>query len=572
MKPGDWKQGKWRVCALLLLLFAVGNVTVAAECRTDRSSLDPVARQRIDDALGKVIPSDADAPGAGVVAVLNGEIIVCSAFGYANLEHDVKITHESRFEMASVSKQFTALAILLLAQDGKLELDDPVTDYLDWFPDFGYEVRIHHLIHHTSGIKDIYPQLVLTGRSYLDAYWSSNARSLLERQRSLNHIPGEQYSYTNSGYFLLAQIVEQVAQQSLPEFLEERLFVPLGMQDAKFRSSPTQLLPRRVNSYRFRRGEFSPFPSNAAVVGPAYLHLSVNDMAIWAAQFGDPDSRVAALLNRMIKIEPLPNGSRNRYTYGLFVDRYRKMSAITHSGGWLGFSSYQQYLPEQKLTIIVASNNSRIKSVDVVHTLTDAILGLDALIPPETETGNGPDQQALELFAGLYETEFGDFKEMEVRDGQLGFLALPSREFNALIPNGPAWFRVADSPLEQIEFVQGPSGLATQYLVHLDNGPTLQRMRVEKVESGPDDFEQYLGRYFSEELETLYTIRRKDEGIVASSIAFGDIKLKPASKDGFTGVFWFPTVRFLRDFNQSITGFNVTMNRVRHAYFKKIDW
>lgn len=528
MKPGDWKLGRRLAYALLLLLVTINNVTVAAECRADRSNLDPVVRQRIDGALDKLIPSDVDAPGAGIVAVLNGEVIVCSAFGYANLEHGVKITHESRFEMASVSKQFTALAILLLAEDGKLELDDPVTDYLDWFPDLGYEIRIHHLIHHTSGIKDIYAQLVLTGRSYLDAYWSSNVRSLLERQRSLNHIPGEQYSYTNSGYFLLAQIVEQVAQQSLPEFLEERLFVPLGMQDAKFRSSPTQLLPRRVNSYRFRRNEFSPLPSNAAVVGPAHLHLSVNDMAIWAAQFGDPDSRVAALLNRMIEIQPLSNGSRNRYTYGLYVDHYRNMAAITHAGGWLGFSSYQQYLPEQNLTVIVASNNPRIKSIDVVHTMTDAILGLDAPMPPDTDTGNGPDQQELESFVGLYETEFGDFKEIEVRDGQLGFLALPGRKFFALIPDGPAWFRVAGSPLEQIEFVQGPSGQATQYLLHADKGPTLQRMRVAKAEPNSDDFEQYVGRYFSEELETLYTIRRKDKGIVASSIAFGDIKLKPA--------------------------------------------
>ena len=570
MKPVDWKQRKWRVYMLLILLFAVIESTVAAECRTDRSQLDPATLQRIDDALGKVIPSAGNPPGAGIAAVLNGEVIVCSAFGYANLEHGVEITLDSRFEMASVSKQFTALAILLLEQDGKLELDDPVRDYLDWLPDFGYEIRIHHLIHHTSGIKDIYAQLVLTGRSYLDAYWSNNARSLLERQRSLNHIPGEEYSYTNSGYYLLAQIVEQVAQQSVPEFLEARVFVPLGMADAKFRSSPTQLLPRRVNSYRFRRGEFSPLPSNAAVVGPAYLHLSVYDMAIWAAQFGDPDSLVAELLERMIEIKPLKNGSRNRYTYGLFVDHYRQMTAVTHAGGWLGFNSYQQYLPEQKLTIIVASNNETIPSKDVVHSLTDAILGLDAQIPPDTD--DGPDQQLLESFAGLYETGKGDYKKIELRDGQLGFLALPRPKFHPLIADGPAWFRVANSPGEQIEFVQQASGEVTQYLVHVENGPTLQRMRVVKAEPEADELEQYVGRYFSEELETLYTIRLKEDGIVASSIAFGDIRLKPASKDGFTGVFWFPTVRFLRDSKQTITGFNVTMDRVRHAYFRKIDW
>jgi hypothetical protein len=308
------------------------------------------------------------------------------------------------------------------------------------------------------------------------------------------------------------------------------------------------------------------------MVGPAFLHLSVRDMSIWAAQFGTPDSRVAPLLKRMFATRSLNDGSSNRYAYGLYLDRYRDKAAVTHAGSWLGFSSYQQYLPEQKLTVIVAANNPRIASVDVVHAMTDAILGLDDPAPQDAEIENGPDQHQLEAFAGLYQTDLGDFKEFVLRDGQLGLLALPRRRFLPLIPVGPSRFRIADEPGEQVEFVGVESGQATHYLVHIPNAPRLRRDRVTKVEPQHDDLEGYIGRYFSEELETLYTIRRKDEGLVASSIAFGDIKLSPASKDSFTGVFWFPTLRFLRGPDQAVTGFNVTMDRVRHAYFKKINW
>jgi CubicO group peptidase (beta-lactamase class C family) len=559
---------------LVLAIFglAFSGLTMASECEADSSRLDSEARQRIDQVLAEVRPGDELAPGAGVVAVLDGETVICDVFGYANLEHAVELTHASRFEMASVSKQFTALAILLLERDGELEIDDPVRDYVDWLPDFGHEIRIHHLIHHTSGLKDIYAQLVLTGRSYLDAYWSGKARHLLERQRRLNHLPGEQYSYTNSGYFLLAQIVEQVAQQPLPEFLEERLFAPLGMEDAMFRSSPTQLLPRRVNSYRFRRGTFSPLPSNSAIVGPAYLHLSVKDMAVWAAQFGDPDSRVAPLLERMTETRDLNDGTDNRYAYGLYLDRYREQPAITHSGDWLGFSSYQLYLPQQNLTVIVAANSPTIKSVEVVHAMTDAILGLDESAAHVPDKEDEVDLSTLESFSGLYETELGDFKEVSMNDSKLGFRALPNREFYPLSPDGPMRFRVVGDPQEQIEFVSDDSGQVTHYLVHTGDAPPLRRNRVARATPDADELEQYSGRYFSEELETLYTIRRKQEGIVASSIAFGDIKLNPASKDSFTGVFWFQTVHFRRGPDRSITGFDLTMNRVRPAHFKKIDW
>jgi CubicO group peptidase (beta-lactamase class C family) len=542
-----------------------------AACPVDQSRLDEATRQRIDDTLDSIETSGA-VPGAAIVAVLDGTAIVCIVFGYANLEHEVEITTDSVFDMGSVSKQFTALAILLLEQDGKLDLDDPVQDHLEWFPDFGHTIRIHHLLHHTSGLKDISSQLVLTGRSYLDAYWPGNARNLLERQRTLNHKPGEEYSYTNMGYFVLAQIVEKITGDSLQRFLDECVFEDLGMHTAVFRSSPMQLLRNRVQSYRIRNDKFTPFPSNSGIVGPGFLHLSARDMQTWAAQFGNPESPVAGLLQRMTTTRKLNDGSDNAYAHGLHLETYRGMPAVVHAGRWLGNTSYQQYLSEQQLTILIASNNLLIKPIDVTHGLTDAILDLnDAAkdpMPMEMELL----ESELDAFTGLYETAHGDFKELLVRDGQLGLLALPDRHFHPLVAIGNTRFRVPDTLRVEVEFVLDDTGRATHYRVHVEDSPPLIRNRVDRADPDQDILAEYEGRYFSDELETLYTIRFKDNGLVASSVAFGDIKLKPASKDNFTGVFWFPTVRFLRDEKDAVTGFNVTANRIRHAYFRKIDW
>ena len=561
----------WCLVPTVAGIFVFMSQAAYSACPVDQSRLDEATRQSIDDTLASIATSGT-VPGAAIVAVLDGTPIVCTVFGYANLEHEVKITTDSLFDMGSVGKQFTALAILLLEQDGKLSLDDPVSDHLDWFPDFGHTIRIHHLVHHTSGLKDIFIQLVLTGRSYLDAYWPHNARSLLERQRTLNHFPGDEYSYTNMGYFLLAQIVEEITKKSLQEFLQERVFEELGMQTAVFRRSPMQLVPNRVQSYRVRNDKFTPLPSNSAIVGPGFLHLSVKDMQAWAIQFGDSDSPHAGLLQSMTTTRKLNDSSDNDYAHGLRMGSYRDMPAVVHAGSWLGYTSYQQYLPEQRLTILIASNNQLIKPFNITHGLTDAILGLNDMAKDSKPMAVELPESELEAFAGLYETGRGDFKEFVIRDGQLGLLVLPRRNFQPMEAIASTRFRFPDPVGEEVEFVLDDTGRANSYRVHVEDNPPLIRNRVDRVDPDRDILAEYEGRYFSDELETLYTIRLKDNSLVASSIAFGDINLKPASKDNFTGVFWFPTVRFLRDEKDAFTGFNVTADRIRHVYFRKIGW
>ncbi|MGI9569368.1 MAG: hypothetical protein ACR2PH_06440, partial [Desulfobulbia bacterium] len=264
--------------------------------------------------------------------------------------------------------------------------------------------------------------------------------------------------------------------------------------------------------------------------------------------------------------------SDNDYAHGLVLGSYRNMPTITHAGSWLGNNSYQQYLPEQQLTILVASNNLLINPVDVSNRLTDAILNLSEVAEASTSGDIDIPESRLEAFVGLYETGLGDFKKFTIREGQLGLQALPNRQFHPMVAVGPSRFRFPDETGEQVEFLLDDAGETTHYLVHIDNNPPLTRKRVAWAETDEDILAEYEGRYFSEELETLYTIRLKDRALVASSVAFGDIKLNPASEDNFTGVFWFPTVRFLRDDMDAISGFNVTADRIRNVRFSKIDW
>ena len=176
----------------------------------------------------------SDAPGAALGIIKDGKLLYSKGYGIADLEHDIVITPSSVFNIASVSKQFVSFSILLLEEQGKLELDDRIQKYLPDFPEYETPLTIRHFIHHTSGVRDYFTLNSLKGRDYLDNIEADEVYELIKRQKELNFSPGEKYLYSNSCYFMLAMIVEKAAGQSLKEFAQENIFQPLGMKNTLF--------------------------------------------------------------------------------------------------------------------------------------------------------------------------------------------------------------------------------------------------------------------------------------------------------------------------------------------------
>ena len=260
-----------RITSLLLLLagLAYGQITA-----------------RVDKLFERF--NKPDSPGCAVAVVRDGRIVYEHGYGMADLDHDIPITPSTVFHVASMSKQFTATAIVLLAQEGRLSLDDPVRKYVPEVPDFGVPITLRHLIHHTSGLRDQWELLEMAGWRYsLDLITDDDVLELVSRQKELNFKPGEKFLYCNTGYTLLAQVVKRVSGKSLREFTEERIFKPLNMTSTHFRDDHAEIVKRQAYGYVPDKATFRLSVTNFDTVGATSLLTTVEDLAVWDRNFYD---------------------------------------------------------------------------------------------------------------------------------------------------------------------------------------------------------------------------------------------------------------------------------------------
>jgi CubicO group peptidase (beta-lactamase class C family) len=314
-------------------------------------------RQTIDT-IFKDFASD-QSPGCAIGAARGDVPIASKAYGLADLEHHIPLTPQSVFYMASVSKQFTALSILLLERDGKLQLEDRVRTYLPELPEYAAGITIRHLLHHTSGLRDYLTLSALAGNPPDHVITERGVLNALARQLRLNFEPGDEHLYSNSGYVLLSIIIHRVSGRPLDEFARERIFTPLGMRHTRFQHDHTAPIPGRAIGY-VRRGETWRIANSLLdVVGDGGMYSTVDDMLRWAAAFERPE--FSPLLSRMQQPGTLKNGNAiaNGYGMGLSQGTSRGVLTVSHSGALAGYRTNFVRVPGEKLTVVTLCNNAR---------------------------------------------------------------------------------------------------------------------------------------------------------------------------------------------------------------------
>lgn len=323
-----------------------------------------------------------DVPGCAVAVIRDGRIIYERDFGMADLEHNVRITPATVFYIASTSKQFTAATIALLAQRGKLSVDDRLRKYIAELPDVYDGITIRQLFSHTSGIRDFRTLLGAQGRAD-DVKTEQDILELLARQKGLQFKPGTQYEYSNSGYFLLGVIVKRVSGKSLREFADENIFKPLGMSNTHFHDDRTMVVKNRAAGYVPRRGGgYSIYPTNFDVVGDGGVMTTVKDLSLWDQNFyanklGGGQEFIAQLLTP----GTLNDGEKLGYAYGLEIDEYKGLKTVSHDGGFGGFVTEMLRFPDQKFTVICLANvRGPIDSTALAYKVADIYLA-DAFKP-----------------------------------------------------------------------------------------------------------------------------------------------------------------------------------------------
>jgi CubicO group peptidase (beta-lactamase class C family) len=369
----------------------------------------------------------AETPGCAVGVSKRGNPVLQKAYGMADLEHNAPNRPDTIFEAGSVSKQFTAAAVLLLAKDGKLALDDPARKHVPELPDYGVPLTLRHMLQHTSGLRDWGELASIAGWPRTTrAHTHAHALDIISRQRALNFPPGTQYSYSNSGYNLAAMIVARVSGKSFAEFSRERIFEPLGMTRTSWRDDHTRIVKGRATAYSQTSGGFRINMPFEDVHGNGGLLTTVGDLLKWNENFVTPKVGDQAFLSLQQEPGKFNDGKPHEYAMGLFVRPYKGLSEVSHSGSTAGYRAHLTRFPDQHLSVAVLCNVSSGAATQYAMAVADMYLAGDikavtaqpAPRPRRQESSYAADAKDLASYVGRYYSDEAEIVYEVALDGE----------------------------------------------------------------------------------------------------------------------------------------------------------
>jgi CubicO group peptidase (beta-lactamase class C family) len=369
-------------------------------------------------------------PGCAVGVGVDGRSVLERGYGMADLERDVPNTADTIFEAGSVSKQFTAAAVLLLARDGKLSLDDPVRKYVPEVPDYGAgnTITIRHMLTHTSGLRDWGEVAGLAGWPRgKRVHTHAHVLDIVSRQKALNFLPGTNWSYSNTGYNLAAIIVSRVSGQSFADFSRARIFQPLGMTHTSWRDDYTRIVKHRAVAYEPAADGYAEDMPFENVHGNGGLLTTVGDLLRWNENFVSPKVGDAALVAEQQTPGKFSDGRAHDYGLGLYIRTYRGVGEVSHSGSTAGYRAFLVRYPDQRISVAVLCNAANANATQYAHAVADAYLGSALTAPPAAAAGGGrgnqggapytPAESDITAYLGRFRSDEAETELAVARDG-----------------------------------------------------------------------------------------------------------------------------------------------------------
>ncbi len=559
---------------ILACLSGAAGVALAKSEKAPPATGSPAVANPEIDQLFAAWSKPQGTPGCALGVVRDGKMIYSRGYGMADVEHDAPNTPTTVFHVASVSKQFTAMAIHLLAQDGKLSLDDPVRKHLPELHDFGKPLTIRHLLNHTSGLRDQWALLALSGWRLEDVITERDILDVVWRQKELNFPPGEQFLYSNTGYTLLAVIVGRVSGKPLPEFAKERIFQPLGMLHTHFHDDYGFLVKGRAYSYLPRvPGEYRAVALSFSNVGATSLFTTVEDLARWDENFYSAKVGGKDVLAQMQVKGVLSNGTEIDYASGIEIRQYRGLKIVEHAGGDAGFRSHIVRFPDRHFSAIALCNAGEANPSRLTRKVADLYLAKELGPAPAATQSSKPvevkiDAKVLDAYEGDYSLNpafilnirrNGD-QLVSQATGQPPFVLVPAsdtsffpREFEALITFDSA----------------GPDGKSAGLTIR-QNGVDTRGTRTERAQPTPERLATYSGTYFSRELNSVYFFDVR-EGKLFLRHPRGELELQPLTADSFAAPFPVGGVSFDCNASGRCQSFRISSGRIRNLLFDRIE-
>jgi CubicO group peptidase (beta-lactamase class C family) len=544
--------------------------------------VEPIASEpgaRVDQLM---IAYSGDVPGGVVGVVRDGRLVFARGYGMASLEYDVPFTTETPTNIGSTSKQFTAFAIMLLKEQGELSLDDDIRKYVPELPDFGQTVTLRHLMTHTSGYREFVNTIALTGRQLLEGDYIDRSEiiKVVQRQPKLQNDPGAEFNYNNTAFGLLSMVVERTTDTPFAEWMRENVFLPLGMQNTVVRATPTQIVDRRAQGYSpAPAGGFRATPDLGASMGAGGIYTTVGDLARWIDNLETGRLGGKGVIEAMTTRNILTSGDTTDYGFGLFIDEFRGLRRVHHGGSDIAHRSTFLVFPDQRAGVVVLSNNASFTGA-IPTAIVETFLA-DALEPEEAgEAGEqvaGPfdpaswDPASFDELAGRYAMDQMPAVMMTfTREGDSIFGQVTGQPRIPLEPTSDTTFTLVGVPAS-VTFHRDDEGAVTHLIMHQNGEHRATRMEGAEWSPGVAELEAYVGRYFSEELETFYTLAIDEDKLVIRHRRFDDVVLSAGSKpDSFSGGFPVANASFERDGDGQVTTLVVGNVRAREIRFERV--
>jgi CubicO group peptidase (beta-lactamase class C family) len=537
------------------------SVLIFGLCFGQSNQTDPISRA---DSLWSVY-RQSNAPGMAVAVIKDGKVIYKKTYGLANLESKTPVTDSTAFNIASVSKQFTAFITLLAEQEGKLSLDDDIKTYLPELIDLPYKITIRQLANHTHGLPNFSEIKKLQG--FGDEFRVNNTEAVhtLLRIKRVNFLPGEQYQYNNTGFTLLAEILHRVYKKDFSQIAKEYVFNPLHMKNTLAIDDPDKIILNKAESYQPKGNTFVKLPIGQMVSGSSNIYATLDDLCKWAVNFQNPIQGNRTLYNTMQKNTVLSSGKNIEYGLGLQTEKYKGLDIVFHGGGTVGYRTYILHVPAQKFSVVILGNGYGFDGLLIAYQLVDFFLEDQETIPVKPKKANYAPSE-LKQFEGVYELNPGNYLEVstEGKDLYLGTYNHKGKE--AIQVMGDHKFKITSIPTASLTFNNESVKLRIADFTYTAKKRILNPPKADQIV-----LNKLVGFYRNEEFNTIYQLLIQNNQLIARHPLNGDIKLFPLNLRSFYSTTeYFGQLDFKYDQNNDTTEFILSGANLAHLVFKRI--
>ncbi len=534
---------------------------------TLRAQLPDSVSQKIDKLF--VEWNAPNHPGGSIAVMKEDKVVYSKAFGLASLEYLVPNSTSTVFNIASVSKQFTALGIVLLEEQGKLSFDDDILKHIPELPDFGEEITIRHLLHHTSGLRSLHALLELAGWRGDDTRTNADLNRFMLKQKDLNFKPGDEYLYCNTGYMLMVNIIENITDQQFTSWMKANIFDRLGMPNTYVEDKYNRVVANNATSY-YGRTEFMRAVEYWGYTGSGNIHSNTDDLLRWLSNFSAAQKGWESAFAKLQTLDPFNDGTPNSYAFGVDIDTHLGKKRISHGGAIGGFRSFAAAYPEENVSIVVLTNFSGGNPQGNANKITKMLIR-----EPAVEKSNDSkiksiavSGESLKKFEGMYWNSRQKIaRKIYVKNDTLTYHRSAQRE-SSLIPISDNTFRMPYPTGDLIVRFEQNKG-TDQFSISAEGQSTGYFEKVEIMEPTTAELSEYVGTYYSPEVESSFTLSLKGDALSFYHPRHGDINMKHSHKDVFIGDWPLVVVEVHRDEMHKVDGLLISNGRVRNMWFGK---